>query len=204
MHYKVHLALNSSNKTNFKLFPSPESCILNWNKEMAERILPVAEFDLSKTDNDSPLKAFFIYYDDYATSFLSWTQLDNGMIQLDDAWKDIAPFEDPPSIQSIEQKLGAYLDYEGYDIDIDLPSNFDYENRWDRCFEQKLEQAGAKDALRRIRLGGGFPCYVQGIVGEDDPGFVAEFPTLAYDLSPIYLYLFYDGKGDFWQEMQMT
>ena len=118
----------------------------------------------------------------------------NGTIDLDDAWKNIQPFDDPPNVEEIKQSIGAYLKYDAFEIEIAMPSNFDYENTWDGDFSKKLRQAGAKDPLSRIRLGGSFPCYVQGLADDDMSGFVAECPTDRYNLSPVYLYLFTNGK----------
>lgn len=204
MKYQVHLANKSKEKTGYELFPSPEAYIKDWNEEMAERILPIAMFDLKLAGVDSAQKGFFIYYDDWSVDFLSWDLLENGMIDLGDSWKTINPFEEAPDIEAIKNYLGAYLEYETFEIEIELPSKFDHENRWDGSFEEKLANAGANDPLSRVRLGGGFPCYVQGIVDSDEPGFIAELPAGTYGLAPVYFYLFTDGKGSFSQDMQGT
>ena len=80
----------------------------------------------------------------------------NGTIDLDDAWKNIQPFDDPPNVEEIKQSIGAYLKYDAFEIEIAMPSNFDYENTWNRDFSKKLRQAGAKNPLSKIRLGGSF------------------------------------------------
>ena len=70
-------------------------------------------------------------------------------------------------------------------------------------FEKALREGGAKDPLRRLRLGG-HPCYVQSDAYVDDETFVtAELPTAPLGLEPKYLYLFGE-RGSFSQLVQMT
>lgn len=203
MQYTVYLAKNTKQKTNFELFPDPARLIKNWTDEMAQRLLPIAMFDLELAGEISHPPAFFLYYDDYSISYLNW-RFHKGQIELKETWKNIQPFHIPPDVDAIKQTSGAYLEYFSYDIEIGLPSEFDYDNRWDYHWEEQMLDAGAKSPMSKIRVGGGFPCYVQGIVDYDDPGFVAECPTGSYGLPPIYLYLFSDGNGGFSQEMQLT
>lgn len=199
----IHLAQTSKTKTPFALFPKPESVIDNWNDDMASRLLPVAQFSLEFLGG-STQNACFFYYEDMIQSFLNASLLDNGKVHLDDHWRELSPLEEPPDITAIQDYHGAFLAYEKFDISMGVPSDYVENSGWNAVFEQTLIEAGALKPLTRARIGGRFPCYVQGVVDHDDERLMAELPAGFYDLMPSYLYLYFDGKTRFSQEVQWT
>ena len=200
MKRKVHLCRSTREPADLELFPDPRKVFAEWTEEIAARIIPVALFDLSLEDRDASGPACFLYYDDVQVSFLSW-KTEGGLItELEGDWREIAPLYDPPDLEAMAKRPGLNLRLESYEIDIGVPS--EYED-WADVFAEKMDALDAWD-LYCLRIGGGFPIYVQGDTPLDDPGFVAQLPAGAHDLAPMDFYLFEDGKGNFQQEMQMT
>src|SRR6186713_1208080 len=138
MLHSVHLALTTHEITNYPLFPSGETVIEGWNEEMAARLLPVAMFDSKMAGEEANSKVFFLYYDDYAQTYLEWKMSNGKIVEISD-WQKIRPFTEKPDIEKIKAKIGAYLKFESYEIDVDLPSKYDYKNTWVGHFSAELE-----------------------------------------------------------------
>ena len=188
------------------LFPDPHSVIANWSDDMATRILPVALFDLSLTDIEQPGPALFLHYDDPWPDFLAWKTQDGMIIEIE-GLDNIQPFRETPNLDRIGRRVGSYLDFEQCEIDIGVPSDFSdgsWEDRFMELCEEWVESPG-----NRLRIGGGYPVYVQSTWGEPDdaPGFVAELPSAQFGLDPRYYYLFAfmeESGYSFQQIMMMT
>lgn len=199
----VHLARSSKAATDCELFPDPESVFANWNAELAARFLPVAAFDLKLVDADARGRGVFLYYEDPAVSFLEWSTRDGRIVEFECDWRAVRPFDESPLPAEFIERRGAYLAFDAFEIDIGPPSEYEPDGSWTNEFDECCTAAGYPDALQKLRLGGGYPCYVQGETPDDGPGFIAELPCGAYDLSPQYFYLFH-FSGKFQQLMDMT
>ncbi len=207
MKRRVQFAVPSAEPTDCELFPDPRRIFADWNEDLAARILPVAAFDLSRAGEGDAGPAVFLHYDDVEPDFLSWQTKEGLIIEIKD-WQQIDPFQDPPDLAKIRAELGGYLRFEEYEIEIGEPS--EYEESWGSVFSDLCNDLEIEDAMGRLRIGGGYPVYVQSTWGEpeDGPGFVAELPTAGYHLDPRYYYLhaFSEEGGvvSFQQIMMMT
>ncbi len=201
MKQKVLLTRPSQTETAIELFPDGNKVFADYSPELASRVLPVASFD-AKVINEEPGPCVFLYYEDPAVDFLEW-QTDGRLITHLKQAKEIRPFSEKPDTKKIIEQLGgSHLSPETYEIDTELPSAYKPE-RWAEVFENKMLEAGAIDIFNCLRIGGGYPCFVQGQQPSDGPGFMAELPALYYELASIDLYLFKFGR-EFQQMMQMT
>ena len=54
----VHLAKMSLTMTDYELFPCPKTLINGWNEDMAQRILPIATFDVQLSETGKTQKLF--------------------------------------------------------------------------------------------------------------------------------------------------
>lgn len=204
------MARSSKNPTDFELFPDPASVFANWSAELAERFLPVASFDLSLVGEGDQGRGVFLYYEDPAVDFLAWKTVDGRITEFECDWRSVRPFEESPLPKEYIERRGKYLSFDRFEIEIGPPSQYvDTEDSWGTVFSERCDDAGFPDALQQLRIGGGYPCYVQGTVPDDGPGFAAELPCSNYDLMPQYYYLFSFGapdgaNGEFQQLMEMT
>ena len=122
------------------------------------------------------------------------------------------PFAGPPLPVDYIEEEGAYLSFDRFTVDIGAPSDYTGDESWADVFDDLCVAAGHPGRSRYLRIGGGYPVYVQGEAPLDDPGFVAQLSTASIDLSPQHYYLFHFGgneEGDpgndsFQQLMQMT
>ena len=205
----VHLGKPTRDQTPFEIFPDPRTVFAEWNDDMAARLLPLARFDLALADDEESGKGVFLFCEDYGVDFLSWEVDDRGLItKLDQDWRKIDPFEQYSPVEDVAKfkaEKGAYLKFEKFEIEIGPPSEFeDGDTSWCSAFIDAMIEVGADDAGGNLRLGGGYPCYVQSTIPMmDDPGYLGEIATYDFGLPPVYLYLT-GGDKTFTQDMQMT
>lgn len=187
-----------------ELFPDPASVFVAWTSELAARLVPLARFDLALLGEEGVTgTGVFLYTDDAACTSLEWTMQDGRIAELGPSWRALRPLRDVRSREARARAAGGtHARLSRHEVELPALSALG-ESTWVLAFEKALREDGAKDPLRRLRLGG-HPCYVQSDAYVDDETFVtAELPTAPLGLEPKYLYLFGEG-GSFSQLVQMT
>ncbi|MCC6995540.1 MAG: hypothetical protein IT370_13100 [Deltaproteobacteria bacterium] len=187
-----------------ELFPEPESVFDDWTEAHAERLLPVARFDLGLLGQaDLAGVGVLLFYEDTSCSYLKWSMRDGKIVDLDPRWRELRPLQERQTRSALARVAGgSHARLERRVVELPPVSELG-KHAWARAFGRALLAAGASNPMLRLRLGG-HPCFVQADGYVDDQTFVlAELPTSALDLAPMYLYLFGDGRS-FMQMMQMT
>lgn len=201
-HFTIHMGTATNKETPIELFPDPKKVFKQWTTHLAERVLPVARFDLSLTGKNRKGMAVFLYTDDLGNDFLEWKTDGKQITSLGDVFDELGTFEDPPDVKKLKKEYGSYLALETFEIDVVTPAD---ESDWPDAMREALESAGAARINDRIRIGEQFPFYVQSTIPVyEDSTIDAELPGSAVGLG-MYFYLeSYENCRDFQQQMQMT
>lgn len=188
--------------TGIELFPDPRRVFVDWNEHLAKRVLPVIAFDLALAGSTG--KAVFLYHEDPAGDFLEWKTDGERIVSVSERVLKLASFEDGvPNVERLKKRLGGYLDLETFDIEVEPPERT---ADWPRRVADALEEAGAYDIGRCIRIGPQYPFYVQRTMPiVEDALITAELPGSFLQLASMYFYLVAADQGrSFQQQMQMT
>lgn len=201
-HFTIHIGTATKKETPIELFPDPKKVFKQWTSALAERVLPVVQFDLSLTGKKRKGMACFLHTDDLANDFLEWSTDGKQITKLGDVFEELDPFEAPPDVKKLKKEYGSYLQLETFEIDVVTPAD---EADWPDAMSKALESAGAKEVGRRIRIGEQFPFYVQSTIPVyEDSTIDAELPGSALGLGMFFYLESYENCRDFQQQMQMT
>ena len=100
--------------------------------------------------------------EDPAVSFLEWKTQEGRIVEFNCDWRAVRPFDESPRPAEFTERQGAYLAFDEFEIDIGPPSEYQPDRSWPDEFDERCTAAGHPDALQKLRLGGGYPCYGPG------------------------------------------